>query len=91
MTEEANNVLKFPEPKQIPAMPKVLPPIKLNNEHYRIGWDSDKEMAVLALIDNNGHTFGTLAMNQPASEQLIRMIRAAFPSEEEMENSNDTI
>jgi hypothetical protein len=78
--EMKDNVVKFPEPVQYPQMPSVAPPVqKAGKEHYRIGYDNEREMVTVTMLDSNNYAVSTLSMNQSAAEQFIRMIRSAFP------------
>jgi hypothetical protein len=78
-----DNVVKFPTVAPVaPPMPRAEPLKTVNKEHYRIGYDHDREMATLTLLDNNNYAITTLSMNRTATEQMIRMLRAAFPVEE---------
>lgn len=78
-----DNVVKFPEPVQYPPMPTVQPPAqKAGKEHYRIGYDSEREMVTVTMLDGNNYAITTLSMNKSAADQFIRMIRSAFPEGE---------
>ena len=75
-----DNVVKFPEPVHYPQMPSVEPPVqKAGKEHYRIGYDNERDMVTVTMLDENNYAITTLSMNKSASEQFIRMIRSAFP------------
>ncbi len=69
-----DNVIKFPEPKAVPKMPAVEPAPK---EHYRIG-RRDDGMTTLTVMSGDGWGSITLAMNDAACEQLIKMLRATY-------------
>jgi hypothetical protein len=71
-----NNVVKFPEPT-----PYVEPPNR--REYYRVGYDNSLDRVTLTLLDENNCAVSTLSMNYSAAEQMIRMIRSAFPTEGE--------
>lgn len=91
MAKKNSNVLQFPTankdddindvhadyeiPEPVPA------PRKRNKgrEHYRIGYDIENQMATLTILNEDGYPTTTLNMNQAAAEQLIRMLRSAFP------------
>lgn len=78
--EMKDNVVKFPEPVHYPQMPSVEPPVqKAGREHYRIGYDNERDMVTVTMLDENNYAITTLSMNKSAAEQFIRMIRAAFP------------
>lgn len=88
MTNKTNNVLNFPEVKgngmydnhtDYDHADAGYEYTGDNREHYRIGYNSKTRMASLTLIDEYGQSISTLNMNQPAAEQLIRMLRASFP------------
>ncbi len=68
---EPKNVVKFPA-----KPPTLVPPIPEPKEHYRVGFNSDG-MTTLTFIADGGNTM-TLAMNQEACEQLIRMLRSTY-------------
>jgi hypothetical protein len=73
------NIVDFPAPKAVPPMPKV-EPLKKSKEYYRVGFDDANEMVTLTMLGDGGSSM-TLSMNHGASEQLIRMIRSAFPED----------
>ena len=89
MTKKSNNVLKFPEFKGNDmndnhdaynhADAGYEYPEGDNREHYRIGYNNKTRMASLTLIDEYGQSISTLHMNQSAAEQMIRLLRSAFP------------
>jgi hypothetical protein len=74
--EMKDNVVNFPDPT-----PDLEPP--KSREHYRIGYDNGLDRVTLTLLDENKYAVTTLSMNYAAAEQMIRMIRSAFPNEEE--------
>lgn len=61
------NVLQFPTPVAKPE-PK---------EHYRVGRREDG-MTTLTVMSGSGFGSITLTMNEPACEQLIRMLRSTY-------------
>ena len=75
--EEPNNVIKFPEPKSVPPVPPVQPPKPVSKEYYRIGMREDG-MTTVTVMSGDGWGSITLAMNEPACEQFIRLIRATY-------------
>lgn len=78
-TPVPDNVVDFPVPKSFPTMPEVKP-VKTGKEFYRVGFVEETQMVTLTLLGDGGSSM-TLSMNHSASEQLIRMIRSAFPEE----------
>jgi hypothetical protein len=81
--KEYSNVVKFPEPKETPKTPYVVPPAPTpepRKEHYRIGFEDSTQMVTLTLMSEYG-TSMTLSMNPDACEKLIRMLRAAYPED----------
>ena len=82
--EMKDNVVKFPETTQ-PVQPPTSNEYN-NREYYRVGYDSGRDMVTLTLLDQNNYAVSTLSMNKSASEQMIRMIRSAFPKASEVEN-----
>lgn len=87
LAEDSSNVLKFPEPKSAPFNPYVAPKrVPVSKEHYRIGYDNERDMVTLTLLDNYNNATSTLSMNKAAAEQLIRMLRSAFPTQQEKQN-----
>ena len=80
-TEDADNVIKFPEPRAVPPVPPVQPPKPAAKECYRIG-RRDDGMTTLTVMSGDGFGSITLAMNEPACEQLIKMLRASYDGTE---------
>jgi hypothetical protein len=68
---EPSNVIKFPEHMAAPKVPE--PP----KEYYRVGRREDG-MTTLTVMSGDGWGSITLAMNDEACEQMIRMIRATY-------------
>lgn len=79
--DESTNVIKFPEPKSVPPVPPVQPPRPASKEHYRIGLREDG-MTTLTVMSGDGWGSITLAMNDVACEQLIKMLRATYDGNE---------
>ena len=77
----AKDYIKNAEDRYImPASKEIL-----SKEHYRVGFD-DQGKTTLTFISDNGVTM-TLTMNQEACEQLIRMLRATYPTTEAKETT----
>ncbi len=84
MDKKDDNVIKFPEPKSYPAVPPVKPvapvqkpkPKPEPKEHYRVG-RRDDNMTTLTVMGNDSFSI-TLAMNEEACEQLIKVLRATY-------------
>lgn len=72
-----DNVVEFPQPKVVPP---VTPPKPAGREYYRVGFVEPDEMVTLTVLGDGSSM--TLSMNHGACEQLIRMLRAAFPEED---------
>ena len=75
--DATDNVIKFPEPRSVPPVPPVQPPKPAAKECYRIG-RRDDGMTTLTVMSGDGFGSITLAMNDVACEQMIRMIRATY-------------
>ncbi len=81
MVKDGADVLEFPKPKAVePVQPPTPPKPKAPEEHYRVGFDSEGR-TTLTLLTSNGASM-TLSMNQPACEQLIRMLRATYQDDD---------
>jgi hypothetical protein len=71
---EAKETYSVPEvkPIDVPKKPK---------EYYRVG-RTDDGYTTLTMLDSSGYGSMTLTMNREACEQMIRMLEATFPLEE---------
>jgi hypothetical protein len=84
--DEANNVVKFPEPKAVPKMPEVVPPAdKPATIYYRFG-----------VTDNNRLAFqmgySEITMNRQGCQDLIDQLTFfmnQLEAREEDENTNN--
>jgi hypothetical protein len=72
------------EAKETYSVPEVASPKKEQKEFYRVG-RTDDGYTTLTMIDRSGYGSLTLTMNREACEQMIRMLEATFPLEEENE------
>jgi hypothetical protein len=73
---DTKNVVKLPVDYVKPAPEPQL------KEHYRVGFTDDgQRQTTLTFINNEGWGSMTLTMNQPACEQLIKMLRATYQEE----------
>lgn len=77
---EPKNVVKLPVNYAKPAAP---PPPK-QREYYRVG-RTDDGMTTFTILSDGGYST-TLTMNKEACEQMIRMLRASYDINEEVEN-----
>ena len=80
VAEETVKVLEFPKPKP-KLVPPLDPPKRAPKEHYRVGFD-DQGFTTLTLLSDQGYGSMTLSMNRSACEQLIRMLRATYNTED---------
>jgi hypothetical protein len=71
---DTKNVVKLPVDYVKPA------PEPRSKEHYRVGFTNDG-ITTLTFINNEGWGNMTLTMNQPACEQLIKLLRATYQEE----------
>ena len=71
---DTKNVVKLPVDYVKPA------PEPQSKEHYRVGFTNDG-ITTLTFINNEGLGSMTLTMNQPACEQLIKLLRATYTEE----------
>jgi hypothetical protein len=69
------------EDKETYSVPEVASPKKEKREFYRVGRTEDG-CTTLTMIDSGGYGSLTLTMNREACEQMIRMLEATFPLEE---------
>ena len=67
---------KFPEYKQVATAPQAK-----SNDLYRIGVTTDG-LTTLTLTGENGFSM-TLTMNAPSVVQMIRLLEATLPPQEE--------
>jgi hypothetical protein len=74
------------EAKETYSVPDVEPPEKEDREFYRVG-RTEEGRTTLTMIDRSGYGSLTLTMNREACEQMIRMLEATFPLEEENESN----
>ena len=71
---DTKNVVKLPVDYVKPA------PKPQSKEHYRVGF-TDDGITTLTFINDKGWGSMTLTMNQPACEQLIKLLRATYTEE----------
>jgi hypothetical protein len=69
------------EAKETYSVPEMKIPKKEQKEFYRVG-RTDDGYTTLTMIDSSGYGSMTLTMNREACEQMIRMLEATFPLEE---------
>jgi hypothetical protein len=70
------------EAKETYSVPKPAPvPEHEQKEFYRVG-RTDDGCTTLTMLGINGYGSMTLTMNREACEQMIRMLEATFPLEE---------
>ena len=75
LIEQANETYGLPEPVKVPTMPETKK--KINQEYYRVGYNSVDHVTRLIIKKDNGFSM-TLSLNKSACEQMIRMIRATY-------------
>jgi hypothetical protein len=70
---EAKETYSVPEPAPVPEQEQ--------KEFYRVG-RTDDGCTTLTMLGINGYGSMTLTMNRDACDQMIRMLEATFPLEE---------
>jgi hypothetical protein len=80
--EELMNEIKEPEYSVTPSEK----PKKTSIDFYRVGWSEADEMVTLTFSPAGGYST-TLAITPNECERMIRMLRAAYPLKDELENA----
>jgi hypothetical protein len=70
------------ETYSVPEVPPVSVPKQEQKEFYRVG-RTDDGCTTLTMLGIDGYGSMTLTMNREACEQMIRMLEATFPLEED--------